>query len=66
MRLDTWLNSTADESNAGHPIVGDVKYGAPQSFRSRDIALHAYALTVPHPITAVEVGTVEFDPKHGQ
>ena len=39
----------------GHPIVGDVKYGAPQTFKTRDIALHAYALTVAHPITAIEV-----------
>ena len=39
----------------GHPIVGDVKYGAPQTFKTRDIALHAYALTVAHPITTIEV-----------
>lgn len=39
----------------GHPIVGDVKYGAPQAFKTKDIALHAYALTVAHPITSVEV-----------
>ena len=39
----------------GHPIVGDVKYGAPQAFKTKDIALHAYALTVAHPVTSVEV-----------
>jgi 23S rRNA-/tRNA-specific pseudouridylate synthase len=66
MRLSTLLNRTSDGSNAGHPIVGDIKYGAPESFKSKDIALHAYALTVPHPITAVEVGNVEYCPKHGQ
>ena len=41
--------------NTGHPIVGDAKYGAPQTFRIRDIALHSYALTVAHPVTKAEV-----------
>jgi 23S rRNA-/tRNA-specific pseudouridylate synthase len=66
MRLNTSLISAADESNTGHPIVGDIKYGAPQRFKSRDIALHAYALTVPHPITAVKVRNVEFNLEHDQ
>ena len=42
----------------GHPIVGDVRYGAPQSFKSRDIALHAHSLAFPHPISAETVRTV--------
>jgi 23S rRNA pseudouridine1911/1915/1917 synthase len=35
----------------GLSIVGDSKYGAPQSFQTRDIALHAYFLQFRHPIT---------------
>jgi RluA family pseudouridine synthase len=41
----------AQLSHIGHPIVGDVKYGASQSFRARDIALHSYSLTIDHPIS---------------
>ena len=41
----------------GHPIVGDSKYGARQSFKNKDIALHAYSLTILHPITNIEVRT---------
>jgi 23S rRNA-/tRNA-specific pseudouridylate synthase len=37
----------AQLSHIGHPIVGDVKYGAPQAFKQRDIALHAYSLSIP-------------------
>jgi 23S rRNA pseudouridine1911/1915/1917 synthase len=37
-------------SHIGLPIVGDMKYGAPQRFKiERDIALHALCLTVRHP-----------------
>ncbi len=39
----------------GHPIVGDIKYGAPQSFKQRDIALHSYYLSVPHPVTGLQM-----------
>lgn len=41
----------AQLAHIGHPIVGDVKYGAPQRFLSRDIALHAAVLSLPHPTT---------------
>ena len=34
-------------SHIGHPVVGDDKYDAPQSYR--DIALHAYSLEFVHP-----------------
>ena len=34
----------------GHPIVGDMRYGAPQRFRERDIALHAWGVAFRHPI----------------
>lgn len=38
---------------AGHPIKGDVKYGARRGERDRTIALHAWQLTFPHPTTGV-------------
>jgi 23S rRNA pseudouridine1911/1915/1917 synthase len=41
----------AQLKHIGHPIVGDVKYGAPQSFADRSIALHACSLIIEHPIT---------------
>ena len=41
----------AQMSHIGHPIVGDVKYGALTSFPTRDIALHAYTLTIVHPVS---------------
>lgn len=34
----------------GTPIVGDLKYGAPQALKSKAICLHAYALSFMHPI----------------
>jgi len=45
----------AQMAHIGHPIVGDVKYGAKQSFKLRDLALHAYSLTVTHPVTNKEM-----------
>jgi 23S rRNA pseudouridine1911/1915/1917 synthase len=36
---------------AGHPIKGDVKYGARRGERDRSIALHARSLTFHHPAT---------------
>jgi len=36
---------------AGHPIKGDVKYGARRGEPDRSIALHAQALDLVHPIT---------------
>lgn len=35
----------------GHPIKGDVKYGARRGEADRSIALHAHTLTFPHPST---------------
>jgi 23S rRNA-/tRNA-specific pseudouridylate synthase len=35
--------------------VGDGKYGAKQTFKLRDLALHAYSLTLLHPVTNKEV-----------
>ena len=54
----TYLHShvlTLVRTCTGHPIVGDTKYGAKQSFSKKDIALHAYSLTIPHPITNIKV-----------
>ena len=34
----------------GYPIVGDGKYGALQSFKTKDISLHAASLSFMHPI----------------
>lgn len=42
----------AQLSAAGHPIKGDVKYGARRGEKDRSIALHAWRLRFPHPITA--------------
>lgn len=33
----------------GHPIVGDVRYGAERRLDDRNIALHAYRLALTHP-----------------
>ena len=41
----------AQMAHIGHPIVGDVKYGAPQRFQLKDIALHAFRLGFVHPTT---------------
>lgn len=38
-----------------HPIVGDVKYGAPQALRDRSICLHAYQISFIHPIKDVPI-----------
>lgn len=36
---------------AGHPIKGDVKYGARRGERDRSIALHAWSIAMHHPFT---------------
>lgn len=40
---------------AGHPLLGDVKYGAPRGLPDHRIALHASRLTVAHPVGAKEM-----------
>ena len=37
------------------PIVGDVKYGAPQALKNKSICLHAYALSFMHPIKLEQI-----------
>ena len=39
----------AQLSHVGHPIVGDVKYGAPTALRDKSIALHCRTLAFAHP-----------------
>jgi len=34
----------------GHPVVGDLKYGAPAPLADKTIALHAFRLAVKHPV----------------
>lgn len=40
---------------AGHPIKGDVKYGARRGEKDRSIALHARTLVFDHPFTGVRL-----------
>ncbi len=47
----------------GLPIKGDLKYGAPRSNRGGGIALHARALTIPHPISKEDITFVANPPK---
>lgn len=37
-------------ADMGHPIVGDMKYGAPQALKDRSICLHAYGISFMHPV----------------
>jgi 23S rRNA pseudouridine1911/1915/1917 synthase len=39
----------------GHPIAGDLKYGAPEPLADKTIALHALRLAVAHPVTEARV-----------
>jgi 23S rRNA pseudouridine1911/1915/1917 synthase len=39
----------------GHPILGDVKYGAPHPLPGQQIALYAWKLVVQHPISKEEI-----------
>ena len=36
-------------AHRGHPLVGDIRYGATQELDGRNLGLHAYALAVDHP-----------------
>ena len=42
-------------ADAGHPVVGDVKYGAKAPLPDKSIALHAAKLVIEHPTRDVEV-----------
>lgn len=41
----------AQLSLAGHPIIGDEKYGSNLPFKKNAIALHHYAFSIAHPVT---------------
>lgn len=55
-------------AHAGHPILGDLKYGTPESvemsrrYQVRNVALYAYRLEFPHPVTREKMEFV-IDPK---
>lgn len=51
-------------SLAGHPIKGDVKYGARRGEKDRTIALHARSISFQHPTTGIPV-TLHADPPVG-
>ena len=40
----------AQLSKMGSPILGDLKYGAPQVLKNKSICLHAYGISFVHPI----------------
>lgn len=42
----------------GHPIAGDVKYGAKRTLEQASIALHAFRLTFEHPVTKLPLELV--------
>lgn len=48
----------------GHPILGDVKYGAPYTLPGQQIALYARKLVIHHPISKEEI-TLESPPPPG-
>lgn len=39
----------------GHPIIGDVKYGAPHPLPERQVALYAHKLGFRHPVSKKEI-----------
>lgn len=49
---------------SGHPIKGDVKYGARRGEKDRSIALHARSLTFVHPFTG-STACIEAPPPEG-
>ena len=48
-------------AHRGHPLVGDIRYGATRELDGRNLALHAYRLTIEHP-TRREAMTFEAPP----
>ena len=46
-----------------HPVLGDVKYGAPGDLPGRHIALYAHKLVVKHPVTQETVSIQSHLPK---
>lgn len=50
-------------SHLGHPILGDLRYGAPTPLARRQVALVASKLTLSHPITKEELSIASPLPK---
>ena len=48
----------------GHPIMGDVKYGAPGPLPNQEIALHACKLVFNHPISSEEMAITAPEPEN--
>jgi 23S rRNA pseudouridine1911/1915/1917 synthase len=46
----------------GHPILGDMRYGATRELDGRNLALHSYALTIEHPTLRKEMTFRAFPP----
>ncbi len=40
----------AQFARRGHPLLGDVRYGAQRLFDGRNLALHCFRLSAPHPV----------------
>ena len=40
----------AQFAHRGHPLLGDVRYGAKRLFDGRNLTLHCYYLAAPHPV----------------
>ena len=47
----------------GHPIIGDVKYGAPEPLPNQEIALYAHKLVFSHPVSNKEITLTAPEPK---
>lgn len=47
----------------GHPIIGDVKYGASEPLLNQEIALYAHKLIFSHPVSNEEITLTAPEPK---
>ena len=47
----------------GHPIMGDIKYGAPERLPNQEIALYACKLVFNHPISNEKISLTAPEPK---
>ncbi|MBL7950438.1 MAG: RluA family pseudouridine synthase [Flavobacteriales bacterium] len=52
-------------SLSGHPIKGDVKYGARRGEKDRTIALHARSITFLHPVSGAATSVIAEPPSGG-
>jgi len=53
----------AQMASIGHPIIGDVKYGAPEPLPNQEIALYAHKLVFSHPVSNEEITLTAPEPK---